>query len=30
VKTDFNAASDPEKACFGGLDGRGATGVATP
>jgi len=30
VKTDFNAAGDPEKACFDGLEGEGATGVATP
>jgi hypothetical protein len=29
-KTDSEAGGDAEKACIGGLDGRGATGVATP
>jgi len=29
-KTDSEAASDPKKACIGGPEGEGATGVATP
>jgi hypothetical protein len=28
VKIDSEAASDPKKGCFDGLDGQGATGVA--
>jgi len=29
-KTDSEAAGDAEKACLDGLEGEGATGVATP